>query len=97
MAQRVGRGIALLFHDRGSRRWVSGQQHAPAALYLWQRPAAYCTGGWVGPRAGLDFASTCIYSMNEEEFGGWGSGRMRHIWGDENCLKVFGGESRRRG
>ena len=33
MAQRVGRGIALLFHDRGTRRWVSGQQHAPAALY----------------------------------------------------------------
>ena len=33
VAQRVGRGIALLFHDRGSRRGVSGQQHAPAALY----------------------------------------------------------------
>ena len=33
MAQRVGRGIALLFHDRCIRRWVSGQQHAPAALY----------------------------------------------------------------
>ena len=33
VAQRVGRGIALLFHDRGTRRWVSGQQHAPAALY----------------------------------------------------------------
>jgi len=33
VAQRVGRGIAVLFHDRGTRRWVSGQQHAPAALY----------------------------------------------------------------
>jgi len=33
VAQRVGRGIALLFHDRGTRRVVSGQQHAPAALY----------------------------------------------------------------
>ena len=33
MAQRLGRGIALLFHDRGTRRWVSGQQHAPVALY----------------------------------------------------------------
>ena len=32
VAQRVGRGIALLFHDRGTRRWVSGQQNAPAAL-----------------------------------------------------------------
>jgi len=29
VAQRVGRGIALLFHDRGTR---SGQQHALAAL-----------------------------------------------------------------
>ena len=27
------RSIALLVHDRGTRRWVSGQQHAPAALY----------------------------------------------------------------
>jgi len=33
VTQRVGRGIALLFRDRGTRRWVSGQQHAPAALY----------------------------------------------------------------
>ena len=33
VAQRVGRDIALLFHDRGTRRGVSGQQHAPAALY----------------------------------------------------------------
>ena len=33
VAQRVGRGIVLLFHDRGSRMGVSGQQHAPAALY----------------------------------------------------------------
>jgi hypothetical protein len=35
VAQRVGRGIALLFHDRGTRRVVSGQQHAPAALWYW--------------------------------------------------------------
>ena len=54
VAQRVGRGIALLFHDRGTRRWVSGQQHAPAALYPRERPGTHCTGGWVGPRAGLD-------------------------------------------
>jgi hypothetical protein len=33
VAQRVGRVIAVLLHDRGTRRWVSGQQHAPAALY----------------------------------------------------------------
>ena len=33
---------------------VSGQQHAPAALYRRERPGAHCTAGWVGPRAGLD-------------------------------------------
>jgi len=33
---------------------VSGQQHAPAALYPLERAGTNCTGGWVGPRAGLD-------------------------------------------
>jgi len=33
---------------------VSGQQHAPAALYPRERPGTRFTGGWVGPRAGLD-------------------------------------------
>jgi len=55
VAQRVGRGIALLFHDRDTRRGGgSGQQHAPAALYPRERPGTYFTGGWVGLRAGLD-------------------------------------------
>ena len=54
MAQRVGRGIALPFHNRGTRREVSGQQHAPAALYPRERPGTHFTRGWVGPRAGLN-------------------------------------------
>jgi hypothetical protein len=34
---------------------VSGQHHAPAALYPLERtPGTHCTGDWVGPRAGLD-------------------------------------------
>jgi len=33
---------------------VSGQQHAPAALYPRERPGTHFTGGWVGTRAGLD-------------------------------------------
>jgi hypothetical protein len=33
---------------------VSGQQHAPTALYPRERPGTHCTGGWVGPRASLD-------------------------------------------
>jgi hypothetical protein len=35
---------------------VSGQRHAPAALYPpgEKTPGTHCTGRWVGPRAGLD-------------------------------------------
>jgi len=33
---------------------VSGQQHAPAALYHRERPGTHFTGGWVGPRTVLD-------------------------------------------
>jgi hypothetical protein len=33
---------------------LGGQRHAPAALYPQERPGTHCTGGWVGPRAGLD-------------------------------------------
>jgi hypothetical protein len=35
---------------------VSGQRHAPAALYLRGKDpqGTHWTGGWVGPRAGLD-------------------------------------------
>jgi hypothetical protein len=34
---------------------VSGQCHAPVALCPGGKtPGAHCTGGWVGPRAGLD-------------------------------------------
>jgi len=54
VARRVGRGIALLFHDRGTRRGVSGQQHALAALYHREKPGTHFTGSWVGPRASVD-------------------------------------------
>jgi hypothetical protein len=34
---------------------VSGQRHTLAVLYPGERtPGTHCTGGWVGPRAGLD-------------------------------------------
>jgi hypothetical protein len=52
VAQRVGRGIALLFHDRGTSRWVSGQQHAPAGtLHPGKNPVPILQeGGWApGP------------------------------------------------
>ena len=53
-AHRGSRGIALLFHDQRHWKGVRGQRHAPAALYPRERPGTHCTGGWVGPRAGLD-------------------------------------------
>jgi hypothetical protein len=31
-----------------------GQRHAPADIYPRERQGTHCTGGWVGPRAGLD-------------------------------------------
>jgi hypothetical protein len=38
---------------------VGGQCHAPAALYPREKtPGTHCTGGWVGPRAGLDTEAT---------------------------------------
>jgi hypothetical protein len=34
---------------------MSCQRHAPAAIYPGERtPGTHLTGGWVGPRAGLD-------------------------------------------
>ena len=46
----VVEGLRSIFVVEGLR----GQRHAPAALYPWERPGTHCTGGWVGPRAGLD-------------------------------------------
>jgi len=33
---------------------LRSHRHAPGALYPRERPGTYCTGGWVGPRTGLD-------------------------------------------
>jgi len=53
-AHRGSRCIALLFYDHGTRKRVRGQRHAPAVLYPRGRHGTHCTGGWVGPRVGLD-------------------------------------------
>ena len=47
-AHRGSRGIALPFHDHGTRRG-RGQRHLPASLYPRERPGTHCTGGWVAP------------------------------------------------
>jgi hypothetical protein len=38
---------------------VRVQRHAPAAFYTLERPGTHCTGGWLGPRAGLDRCGKC--------------------------------------
>jgi len=54
VAQMAGRGIALLFHDRGTRRgWAVSSTPRPH-FYPRERPGTHFTGGWVGPRPGLD-------------------------------------------
>ena len=63
-AHRKSRSIALPFHDHGTRRG-GGQRHALAALYPQKRPGTHCTGGWVGPRAGLD---RCGKSRPQRDF-----------------------------
>jgi hypothetical protein len=50
---RGSRGIALLILSLGVRMgWVVST--TPRPLHPWERPGTHCTGGWVGPRAGLD-------------------------------------------
>ena len=53
-ALRVSRGIALLFLEPRNQMGVGSQPHAPVACTPQERPGTHCTGGWVGPRAGLD-------------------------------------------
>ena len=38
----------------GARWGVAGQRHTLTALSLGNRPGTPFTGGWVGPKAGLD-------------------------------------------
>ena len=33
---------------------MGGQRHAPAAFIPEERLGTHCTGGWVGPRPGMD-------------------------------------------
>ena len=48
MAQRFGRDIALLLHERDTRG-VSGQRHAPGALCPRENLGTHFAGVWVGP------------------------------------------------
>jgi hypothetical protein len=43
---------------------VDGQLHAPAALPPGKRPSTHCTGGLVGPRAGLEGAENLTLTFD---------------------------------
>jgi len=49
----MARGIAVLFHDRVTRR-VQWSAARPGRTLARERISAHFTGGLVGPRAGLD-------------------------------------------
>jgi hypothetical protein len=52
-AQRVDRGVALPFRDFGPRTGCV-VIITPRSLYPRDKLGTHCTGGWVGPRTGLD-------------------------------------------
>jgi hypothetical protein len=56
-AHRGSRRIALPFHDHGTRRGEGSASRSGRSLPR-EKPGTHCTGGWVGPRAGLD---SCRY------------------------------------
>ena len=53
-AQTVSTGIAVLFLYPRRQVGDGGQHHVPTALPPRKKLGTNCTGGWVGPRAGLD-------------------------------------------
>ena len=82
--QRYSSALTRPRHQKG----VSGEQHTPAALYRRERPGTHCTGGWVGPRAGLDgrkisptlgFDSRTVQSV-ASRYTNWGGSSTVHIY-----------------
>jgi len=53
-AQRVGEVKLYSSMTVALERGVSGQQHTLATINPRERPGTHFTGGWVGPRVGLD-------------------------------------------
>jgi hypothetical protein len=53
---------------------VSGQHHSPAALYpVEMAHGTHCTGGWVGPRRGLDrgYRKNYLASAGDRSYIAW--------------------------
>ena len=67
MTQTLGRRTALLFHDRGTKRY-SGQQHSLAAIYPLERIGTHTRGGLVGVRVGLEGDKICEIGIRSRTF-----------------------------
>ena len=50
----MSRGIVLPFHDLGAEDGGGWSAQRPGRFTPGERPGTHCTGGWVGPRTGLD-------------------------------------------
>ena len=50
----MSRVIALLFLGPSALDGVGGLAPCPGRLYPREKPGTHCTGGWVGPRVGLE-------------------------------------------
>jgi hypothetical protein len=61
--------MALIFLNLGARRVeVVGGQHQAWQLYPRERPGNHYTGGWVGPRAGLDvYEKSCPTGIRSQD------------------------------
>ena len=77
--------------DRG---WVVSTTFRP--LYPWERPGTHCTGGWVGPRAGLDGCGKSRPPPNRDSFPG-PSSQERFAIPTGASLKFFYGPVQVRG
>jgi hypothetical protein len=58
----VSGGIAQLFLNLGTGRGYVGSASRSGRFYSRERPGTYCTGGWVGPGAGLDRCGKSLHT-----------------------------------
>jgi hypothetical protein len=63
---------------------LGNQRHAPAALPPGERPGTHCTGGWVGPRAGLDGCG----KSRPHRFNRKAVTNVQYFLGDTSCFPI---------
>jgi len=96
VAKRVGRGIALLFHDRGTRRgWLVTSTPRPHFI-PGKDPVPIFTGGWVGHRADLGGRKISFPpGFDPEPSNSWSITIPTELPDPQQERGIFPGESRR--